>query len=50
MSDFCAPNARLVPISLRRSKTLASMIFIMPIPPTISEMLAMELMTMVKIF
>ena len=41
MSDLRAPSARRMPISRVRSVTLASMMFIMPMPPTSSEMPAM---------
>ncbi len=49
--SFCvAPTARRSPISLVRSSTVASMIFIIPMPPTNKEIPAMQAMTMVKIF
>ena len=41
MSDFLAPTAILMPISLVLSVTETSMMFITPIPPTIREMTAM---------
>src|SRR3990167_6654466 len=41
MSPLVAPTALRSPISLVRSVTATSMIFIMPIPPTMSEMDAM---------
>ena len=40
-SRVLAPSAFLIPISLVRSVTETSMIFIIPIPPTISEIAAM---------
>jgi len=45
MSPLVAPSARLVPISRVRSVTLTSMMFMMPIPPTSSEMAAMPMVT-----
>ena len=42
ISHCLAPSARRTPISLVRSVTLASMIFIMPMPPTNNEMPAMD--------
>jgi hypothetical protein len=41
MSRCRAPRARRMPISRVRSVTVASMMFMMPMPPTISEMPAM---------
>ena len=40
MSRRLAPSARRIPISRMRSVTLVSIMFIMPMPPTSSEMLA----------
>ena len=48
ISDCLAPNARRIPISLVRSLTLASMMFIMPIPPTNKEMAAVVPKTKLK--
>ena len=48
MSTWRAPTARRTPISRVRSRTVASMMFMMPMPPTISEMLAMAPITMSK--
>jgi len=48
MSALRAPTARRTPISRMRSRTVASMMFIMPIPPTRREMPAIEPMTMLK--
>ncbi len=42
-------KARRMPISRVRSETVASMMFMMPIPPTRSEMLAIEPSTRLKI-
>jgi hypothetical protein len=42
MSPGCAPTAMRMPISRVRSVTLTSMMFMMPMPPTTSEMPAME--------
>ena len=50
MSICLAPTARRSPISRVRSSTVASMMFMMPIPPTRSEIPAMQAMTMVKMF
>ena len=50
MSCSVAPRARRMPISLVRSVTLASMMFMMPMPPTSKEMAAMEPMTMLNTF
>src|SRR4051812_45296249 len=50
MSARRAPMARRTPISRVRSSTEASMMFMMPMPPTSSEMLAMAPMTMLKMF
>ena len=41
MSRFLAPSARRTPISRVRSVTLASMMFMMPMPPTRRLMAAM---------
>ena len=41
MSELFAPIAILIPISRVRSVTETSMIFMIPIPPTISETPAM---------
>ena len=49
MSRRRAPSARRMPISRVRSVTLASMMFMIPIPPTNSEMAAMEPSTTLKI-
>ena len=48
MSPWRAPIARRMPISRVRSKTVASMMFMMPMPPTSSEMPAMQIITMLK--
>ncbi len=40
ISRPCAPTAMRVPISRVRSVTLTSMMFMIPIPPTINEMTA----------
>ena len=40
MSDFFAPSARRIPISPVRSLTVASMMFIIPMPPTNNEIAA----------
>ena len=40
MSEPCAPRAMRMPISRVRSVTLTSMIFMMPMPPTTSDTLA----------
>ena len=37
-----------MPISRVRSRTVASMMFMMPMPPTSSEMPAMQIITMLK--
>ena len=42
MSLPCAPTAMRMPISRVRSVTLTSMMFMMPMPPTTSDTLAME--------
>jgi len=42
MSCGCAPTAMRMPISRVRSVTLTSMMFMMPMPPTSSEMPATE--------
>ena len=49
MSTRRAPTARRTPISRVRSSTLASMMFMMPMPPTSSEIDAMATMTTWKI-
>ena len=49
MSDCLAPSARRIPISIVRSLTVASMIFMIPIPPTKSEMAAVDPRTKLKI-
>ena len=49
MSRRLAPRARRMPISRVRSVTVASMMFMMPMPPTSREMAAMEPSTMLKI-
>ncbi len=49
MSRRRAPRARRMPISRVRSETVASMMFMIPIPPTRSEMLAIEPRTRLKI-
>ena len=49
MSRFLAPRARRTPISRVRSVTVASMMFMMPMPPTSREMAAIEPSTMLKI-
>ena len=43
------PSARSTPISRVRSLTLASMIFMIPIPPTSSEIAAIEPSTILYI-
>ena len=48
MSACRAPMARRMPISRVRSSTVASMMFMMPMPPTSSEMPAMQIMTTLK--
>ena len=45
MSDCRAPTARRTPISRVRSKILASMIFMIPMPPTSREMEAIATIT-----
>lgn len=50
MSLFFAPSALLMPISLVRSLTVASMMFMMPMPPTMREMAAIDPSTMLNIF
>ena len=42
MSCLVAPSARRMPISRMRSVTLVSIMFMMPIPPTRSEMPATQ--------
>jgi len=42
ISDLFPPIALRIPISLVLSSTEASMIFMIPIPPTISEIAAMD--------
>ncbi len=49
MSRFLAPSARRMPISRVRSVTLASMMFMMPMPPTSKEIAAMDPRTTLKI-
>ena len=44
-----APTARRTPISCVRSRMLASMMFMMPMPPTRSEIDAIATMTISKI-
>ena len=44
-----APSARRMPISRVRSVTLASMMFMMPIPPTNSEIAAIKPMNTMNI-
>ena len=48
ISRCVAPVARLTPISRMRSITDASIMFIMPIPPTMSEILAITPNTILK--
>src|SRR6516162_10071999 len=48
MSRRVAPTARRTPISRVRSSTVASMMFMIPIPPTRSEIPAMHPMTMLN--
>jgi hypothetical protein len=48
ISPFVAPMARRMPISRVRSETLASMMFMMPMPPTSREMPAIEPMITLK--
>src|ERR1035438_4420332 len=48
MSACRAPMARRMPISRVLSSTVASMMFMMPMPPTSSEMPAMQIITMLK--
>ena len=48
MSRRLAPSARRMPISRVRSVTLASMMFMMPIPPTSRDMAAMAPRTILK--
>ena len=49
MSRRRAPSARLIPISRVRSETVASMMFMIPIPPTSSEIPAIDPRTRLKI-
>jgi hypothetical protein len=49
ISPWVAPIARRTPISLMRSRIEASMMFMIPIPPTTSEIDAMAPSTMLKI-
>ena len=49
MSCLRAPIARRMPISRVRSSTEASMMFMMPMPPTRSEMPAIDPITIEKI-
>src|SRR6266403_821371 len=48
MSQRLAPTARRTPISRVRSRMAASMMFMMPMPPTRREMEAMATMTVLK--
>ena len=48
MCPFFAPSARRMPISRVRSVTVASITFMMPMPPTSNEMPAMLPSTMLK--
>ena len=48
MSRFLAPMARRMPISRVRSITLASMMFMIPMPPTSSEIDAIATITISK--
>ena len=48
MSFSVAPTDRRTPISDVRSVTFASMMFMIPIPPTSSEMAAIDPMTMLN--
>ena len=48
MSTCRAPIARRTPISRVRSRTVASMMFMIPIPPTSSEMPAIAPITTLK--
>ena len=49
MSRRRAPSARRIPISRVRSVTVASMMFMIPMPPTTRLMPAIEPSTMLKI-
>ena len=49
ISDFLAPMANRKPISLMRSRTDASMMFIIPMPPTSKDMPAIAPSTKLKI-
>jgi len=49
MSRRLAPKARRMPISRVRSVTVASIMFMMPIPPTTSEIAAIRPMKMMNI-
>jgi hypothetical protein len=49
MSRLRAPEARRVPIARVRSLTVAIVIFMMPMPPTNSEMAAIDSRTLAKI-
>ena len=49
MSRRFAPSARRMPISRVRSVTVASMMFMIPMPPTTSEIDAIEPSTRLKI-
>ena len=42
ISDLFPPSALRIPISLVRSRTEASMMFIIPIPPTIKDIAAID--------
>ena len=49
MSDWRAPRARRIPISLVRSVTVASMMFMIPMPPTIKVTAAIRPMKTMNI-
>jgi len=49
MSFRFAPSARRMPISRVRSVIVASMMFMMPMPPTMREIAAIDPRTMLKI-
>lgn len=49
MARFLAPSAFLIPISLVRSLTETSIIFIIQIPPTTSEMAAIAPSAVVRV-
>ena len=44
------PSAIITPISRRRSRTLTSMMFITPMPPTSSEIAAMTAIATERVF